>query len=72
MKQAKGAGGLPGADDDDFSVVPVESTSESTEPYRIPQDSCSTLSQLVWRCIKADNKTPNCLPTVCVSVVCVF
>lgn len=30
MKQARGAGGLPGADDD-FSVVPVESTSESTE-----------------------------------------
>lgn len=31
MKQARGAGGLPGADDDDFTVVPVESTSESTE-----------------------------------------
>lgn len=29
MKQARGAGGLPGADDDDFTVVPVESTSES-------------------------------------------
>lgn len=30
MKQARGAG-LPGADEDDFAVVPVESTSESTE-----------------------------------------
>ncbi len=29
MKQAKGAGGMSGgADDDDFQVVPVESTSE--------------------------------------------
>lgn len=29
MKQAKGAGGISGvADDDDFQVVPVESTSK--------------------------------------------
>lgn len=29
MKQARGAGGISGeADDDDFQVVPVESTSE--------------------------------------------
>lgn len=33
MKQARGAGGLPGADEDDFSVVPVESTSESMEHF---------------------------------------
>lgn len=31
MKQAKGAAGLLGADDNDFTVVPVESTSESAE-----------------------------------------
>lgn len=47
MKQAKGAGGLPGAEDDDFTVVPVESTSESTqrsEFLKTPRHSCSTLS----------------------------
>lgn len=48
MKQAKGAGGLPGADDD-FTVVPVESTSESTERFRIPQDFILlTFNFLYW------------------------
>lgn len=45
MKQARGAGGLPGADDD-FAVVPVESTSESTEHFdsNLLNHSRSTLS----------------------------
>lgn len=50
MKQARGAGGLPGADDDDFAVVPVESTSESTDNLECLKNfilfshPCSTLT----------------------------
>lgn len=59
MKQARGAGGLPGADDDNFSVVPVESTSESTEHLEflktsIPQITPIQLFLMGWQCIEAD------------------
>lgn len=77
MKQSRGAVGLPGADDDDFTVVPVESTSESTERLeflKTPYHSCSTLSLLGWRCIEADIQTLNhrwnCLKSNCISAVC--
>lgn len=59
MKQASGAGGLPGADDDDFTVVSVESTSESAEQFqflKILVHWCFTLYPSVWRSIKLTSK----------------
>lgn len=46
MKQARGAGGLPGADDDNFSVVPVESTSESIEHLEFLKTSIPQITRI--------------------------